>query len=381
MPFDVAFIGTGANPDDPDRTGFAMAYRHAAGYDRLDNCRLTACVDLVRENAEAFAERHAIDTASVYEDYEEMLAEEAPDIVSVCVPPAAHAPIVVGCAESGIPRAVHCEKPMATTWADCRRMTHACSDARIQLTINHQLRFGGPVRRAKELLDGGAIGDLRRIEFAEDHLYDTGSHSFDLCNYFAGDTRADWVLGQIEYSEENRWFGEHNENQAVTQWRYENGVYGLGTTGGDDRMVDCYLRLRGTTGCLEIRAGGEPLRMRRDGEGWRTVDTGADRLYGPRPGVVQSVARATVGRLSARAADRLDHTTYTQRGIEDLVAALDTGDEPELAASEALAADELIFATWESARRRGRVDLPLLVDDNPLTEMVESGDLELSTSG
>ena len=380
MPFDVAFIGTGATPDDPDRTGFAMAYRHAAGYERLDDCRLVACADLVRENGEAFAERHGIDRTSVYEDYETMLAEETPDIVSVTVPPAVHAPIVVGCAESGVPKAIHCEKPMATTWRDCRRMTHACADAGVQLTINHQLRFGAPVRRAKALLDDGAIGDLVRIEFAEEHLYDTGSHSFDLCNHFAGDARVDWVLGQIEYSEENVWFGEHNENQAVTQWRYDDGVYGLGTTGGDDAMVDCYLRLRGTDGCLEIREGSEPLRVRRDGSGWETVDTGTDRLYGPQSGLVRSAATSLLGRLSTRLADRLDDTTYTQRGIEDLVSALDGGDDPELAASEALAADELVFATWESARRRGRVDLPLLIEGNPLAEMVESGELEL-TSG
>ncbi|MFC5969870.1 Gfo/Idh/MocA family protein [Halomarina salina] len=380
MPFDVAFVGTGATPDDPDRTGFAMAYRHAAGYDRLENCRLVACADIVRENAEAFADRHDIDSENVYEHYEELLAEVEPDIVSVCVPPAVHAPIVVDCAESGIPKAVHCEKPMATTWADSRRMKHACSDAGVQLTINHQLRFGRPVREAKRLLDEGAIGDLRRVEFAEEHLYDTGSHSFDLCHYFAGDRRVDWVLGQLEYSEENCWFGEHNENQAITQWRYENGVFGLGTT-GDDRMVDCYLRLRGTDGCVEIRSGSEPLRIRQDGRGWRQVDTGDDRLYGPQAGLVKSAARSVLGRVSSRADERLGDTSYTQRGIEDLVTALETGTEPTCNASAALAADELVFATWESVRRRGRVDLPLLIDDNPLTQMVESGALELESSG
>jgi len=378
MPFDVTFIGTGATPDDPDRTGFAMAYRHAAGYDRLENCQLVACADLIKENAEAFADHHGINDDAVYEDYETMLTEERPDIVSICVPPGVHAPITIGAARTGIPKAIHCEKPMATTWADARKMTHACADAGVQLTINHQLRFGGPVTRAKELLDEGAIGELQRIEFSEEHLYDTGSHSFDLCNYFAGDTRVDWVLGQIEYSEENIWFGEHNENQALTQWRYENGVYGLGTTGNTDRMVDCYLRLSGTAGCLEIRPGKESLRLRTDGGSWRTVDTGTDRLYGPQAGLVKSATRAVAGRLSTRAKRYLNDVPYTARGIEDLVTALDNGNSPELAASDALSADELIFATWESARQRGRVDLPLLIDGNPLKEMVESGEIELA---
>jgi hypothetical protein len=32
-----------------------MAYKHAAGYERLDNCELVACADIVRENAMAAA--------------------------------------------------------------------------------------------------------------------------------------------------------------------------------------------------------------------------------------------------------------------------------------------------------------------------------------
>ena len=38
-----------------------------------------------------------------------------------------------------------------------------------------------------------------------------------------------------------------------------------------------------------------------------------------------------------------------------------------------LRATELIFATYESSRRRGRVDLPLAVEDSPFLSMVESG--------
>jgi hypothetical protein len=33
----------------------------------------------------------------------------------------------------------------------------------------------------------------------------------------------------------------------------------------------------------------------------------------------------------------------------------------------------LIFSSYESSRRRGRVDLPLAIDDSPFLAMVESG--------
>jgi UDP-N-acetylglucosamine 3-dehydrogenase len=57
-------------------------------------------------------------------------------------------------------------------------------------------------------------------------------------------------------------------------------------------------------------------------------------------------------------------------GVMDLVDALRTGREPELSGKRALAATELIFGTYESARRRGRIDLPLTIADSPLQTML-----------
>ena len=57
----------------------------------------------------------------------------------------------------------------------------------------------------------------------------------------------------------------------------------------------------------------------------------------------------------------------------DLVDALKNGREPELSARRALAATQLIFATYESSRRRGRVDFPLAIDDSPFLSMIDDG--------
>ena len=51
---------------------------------------------------------------------------------------------------------------------------------------------------------------------------------------------------------------------------------------------------------------------------------------------------------------------------------LDTGHEPQLSSRKALAATELIFATYESSRR-GRVTLPLEIEDLPLLAGLEEG--------
>jgi predicted dehydrogenase len=177
--YDIGFIGTGPDPEQPDETGFAMAYRHANAYRAHDDCHLVTCADIIRENGEAFAEAFDIGTKRVHEDYQEMLTDNEPDVVCVCVPPAIHADIVLGCIDSGVVDAIHCEKPIADAWGDCQRMVEEADRAGVQLTFNHQRRFGEPFQKAKRLLDDGAIGDLERIEFTAANVFDYGSHSID----------------------------------------------------------------------------------------------------------------------------------------------------------------------------------------------------------
>jgi UDP-N-acetylglucosamine 3-dehydrogenase len=64
--------------------------------------------------------------------------------------------------------------------------------------------------------------------------------------------------------------------------------------------------------------------------------------------------------------------TWVEDGVLDLIDALKADREPELAGRRALRATELIFATYESSRRRGRVELPLMVEDSPLLDMLSA---------
>ena len=185
------------------------------------------------------------------------------------------------------------------------------------------------------------------MEFSAPDVFDYGSHSFDLSGYYVDEAAPEWVLAGLDYSEERKLFGAHNENHAVVQWAYENGVTGLATTGVGGDTLSCHNRLVGSGGVIEVGPGGvssqTPLRIRRDGEG----------LHG----------------------QRLEGTRLIQRAIADVVEAVDTGDPSELCARNALNATEMVFGTWESARRRGRVEFPLDIEDNPLEAMVESGEL------
>ena len=62
------------------------------------------------------------------------------------------------------------------------------------------------------------------------------------------------------------------------------------------------------------------------------------------------------------------------KGIADVIEALEQQREPEMSARKALRTTEVIFATYESSRRRGRVDLPLTIEDSPLKAMLDAGE-------
>jgi len=59
--------------------------------------------------------------------------------------------------------------------------------------------------------------------------------------------------------------------------------------------------------------------------------------------------------------------------VRDLVDCLKTGREPVISGRKALQTTELIFATYESSRRRARIYLPLDIEDSPFISMLETG--------
>ena len=258
---------------------------------------------------------------------------------------------MVAAARAGV-KGIYCEKPMADTWRGAKTMVEVCDAHGVKLAFNHQRRYGAPFRKAKALLDGGEIGNLQEVSFGAGNLYDYGSHLFDLCNYFNDERPAKWMIAQIDYRHESLVFGAHNENQAFALWQYENGVHGVASTGAGAGLINCHNRLVGDRGVIEIGPFGEGLpvlRIKRQGRTeWEAIDCGREDCHGP---------------------------GYIERAIADFVEKLIRGEDSELCGRNALRATELIFAAWESSRRRGRVDLPLDVPGNALEEMVAQGEL------
>ena len=96
--------------------------RHAEGYQVAAQVEIVACADPVEAARTSFAEDFAV--ASSYEDYRAMLEREALDVVSVCTWTGQHREMVEAAAAAGV-KAIHCEKPMASTWGDAKALAQA----------------------------------------------------------------------------------------------------------------------------------------------------------------------------------------------------------------------------------------------------------------
>ena len=315
---------------------------HARGYQTSPDVEIVACSDPVENARNGFAEQFEV--PNTYENYVEMLEKESLDFVSVCTWIALHRDMVIAAANSGI-KAIHSEKPMAPTWGDAKALYQACVDNDVVITFCHQRRFGAQFIKAKQLANEGAIGELRRLEGSCSNLLDWGTHWFDMFLFYNNDEPVDWVIGQIDVAEERLVFGTQVETSGISWFRWKNGVEGLLTTGGVS-LNGFANRLIGTEGIIDV-GGGAPVRLLRAGsDGWETPD-------------LSDIPKG-------------DDTVLS---VLDLVDSIKTGREPELSGRKAIQGAELIFATYESSRRRAKITLPLTVDDSALLTMVANGEI------
>ncbi len=336
-----AIIGTGRPRGAEGATGFGMAHSHYHGFQASGRTALAAIADIDEGHARAFLADYG-ESAAIYQDYRDLLRTEKPDILSITVWPHLHAEMTIAACEAGV-RAVHCEKPMAMTWDEARRMKAAADANGTILTFNHQRRFLEPIHRAAQMIRDGELGDLQRIESQCNDLFDTGTHWLDMMQFFNQDTDVEWVLGQIDNREERRIFGALAEDQAVCYYKWTNGVYGLIVTGYEAKW-DCAFRVTGTSGMLEILYTRPFLRVRLQGDAdWRAIET----------------------------KEGLHDNVSIDRACADLVRALEEpGYRPMLRVDNAIRHTELIFAAYYSSLHRGRVQMPLAYEGNALLDMV-----------
>jgi glucose-fructose oxidoreductase len=130
------------------------AFAHAAS-----NSHLTALVSDDPEKLESLSRRYRVPYTYSYDEYEKCLREGYVDAVFIALPNSMHCDYAVRASRAGIH--VLCEKPMAVTTDECRRMIQAAEGSRTKLMIAYRLHFEPANMNAVELAGSGKLGDIR----------------------------------------------------------------------------------------------------------------------------------------------------------------------------------------------------------------------------
>lgn len=180
-------------------------------------CKMTAFCDTIGERAQKAAAQYGDETAGVYTDYRELLADPEIDVVHVLTPNVMHAPIVVAAFEAG--KHVMCEKPMSHSTEDARRMMEAWKKSGRKFTIGYQNRFRPEVQTLHKACEKGELGE---IYFAKAHavrrrgvptwgvfpnkalqgggpLIDIGTHALDMTLWMMNNYKPVSVNGSVFY--------------------------------------------------------------------------------------------------------------------------------------------------------------------------------------
>jgi len=111
--------------------------------------------------------------SKAYDRYEELLEKEDLDIVVCCSENAKHPEVVEACAAAGVNVCV--EKPMAMSMSDALRMARAVEAADTTMLVNWPMTWSPAARKAKELIDAGAVGRVLEVKWRGGHTGPLGS--------------------------------------------------------------------------------------------------------------------------------------------------------------------------------------------------------------
>jgi predicted dehydrogenase len=231
----------------------------------LPNCELVSVSRGRADLAEAFAREFG--APKWFADWRGQIADPGIDAVYIATPVYLHAGQAIAAAEAG--KHVLCEKPMALNSADCDRMISACRANNVKLGIAYYRRFYPVLRRAKEIIEAGELGNITLAQinafeyvdleendprhwFLEKEksgggpMMDFGCHRIEVLTGLFG--TAGRVTSLVSYCA----FGREVEDTAIANILFESGTCGTVTVTHAAIEPKDTLDIYGTEGSIHI---------------------------------------------------------------------------------------------------------------------------------
>ncbi|MFP4057595.1 MAG: Gfo/Idh/MocA family protein [Candidatus Brocadiia bacterium] len=316
----------------------------ARGLGEVEAGELVAVYD---ERAQAARELADATGARACSSYEELLGGSGVEAVLVASPQFAHREHTVAAAGAG--KHVFCEKPMATSLADCDAMLDACRQAGRLLMIGQVCRYHAVHAKVHELVAGGGLGppvcmevhrlgkpwggqwdQHWRLDRAKSggNLLEVNAHEIDFMRWVCGDVAAVYAAGGRYLDQRLNY-----PDLAVVTLHFASGAKGLvhagsvSLLGGYGGRVDCRA---GSLAFPTIWGGDAGIHVARAGE---------------EPGFLPASELAGANPVAAELGDFLD--------------AVASGRPAPVPGEEGRAAVEAGLAAYRSIETGAPVELPL----------------------
>ncbi len=274
----VGIIGLGRMGSTIDEEGRGeLPYSIANSCAHSDRLEVVAGSDLQPEKREAFAQKWGVD--ALYEDFQEMVEKEKPDLVAICttasgmLKPAnqasdssfrgdSHADLTIALADAGVPM-VYIEKAMASSMEKADAMREAVKRNGTLTNTGVLRRFDNRYEVVKDAVAAGKIGEPKTVlHFAGSSLMHGHIHSIDTVSYLVGDPPIKEIRGEL-LPRDIEIVDNHiaHDPTATYQLRFENGIeaYSMDGAGWEFEIV-------GSEGVIRSLNNGAGVQLRQPGE-------------------------------------------------------------------------------------------------------------------
>jgi glucose-fructose oxidoreductase len=139
-------------------------------------CYLSGIVTGTPSKAEQWKQQHNLSDRNIYNytNFDSLANNPDIDVVYIVLPPSMHAEYSIRAANAG--KHVWCEKPMAMTVAECKRMIDACAKNKVTLSIGYRMHHEPNTKKIIQFRKDLTYGNVIKVEAAAGYFDGRTNH-------------------------------------------------------------------------------------------------------------------------------------------------------------------------------------------------------------
>lgn len=139
-------------------------------------CYLAGIVTGTPSKAEQWKQQYNLTDRNIYNyaNFDSLANNPDIDVVYIVLPPSMHAEYSIRAAEAG--KHVWCEKPMAMTVAECKRMIDACTKNKVTLSIGYRMQHEPNTKKIIQYRKELTYGNVKKVEAAAGYFDSRTNH-------------------------------------------------------------------------------------------------------------------------------------------------------------------------------------------------------------